>query len=155
VPNAFDVLFLFFDCHVDLEVLLGLLFALELRGTLAPAHFGCAMKWMAPISYRLSPAAISCNALAVPFQSSHVQRPDVVLRVWSGWNASPAPPAVQSMGDAWIRSRRSLAFRAPSAIVQGSYSVLINPAHPDVGQFIVEATTPYSFDARLIKIPGV
>jgi len=73
----------------------------------------------------------------------------------AGWNASPAPPAVQSMGDAWIRSRRSLALRVPSAIVQGSYSVLINPAHPDVGQFVVEATTPYSFDARLIKIPGV
>ncbi len=70
----------------------------------------------------------------------------------AGWNASPAPPAVQSMGDAWIRSRRSLALRVPSAIVQGSYSVLINPAHPDVGQFIVEAATPYSFDARLIKI---
>ncbi|MEJ7760596.1 MAG: RES family NAD+ phosphorylase [Gemmatimonadaceae bacterium] len=73
----------------------------------------------------------------------------------AGWNASPVPPAVQSMGDAWIRSGRSLALRVPSAIVQGSYSVLINPAHPDVGQFIVDAATPYSFDARLIKIPGV
>jgi len=73
----------------------------------------------------------------------------------AGWNTSPAPPAVQSMGDARIRSGRSLALRVPSAIVQGSYSVLINPVHPDVGQFIVDAATPYSFDARLIKIPGV
>lgn len=63
----------------------------------------------------------------------------------AGWNASPAPPDVQAIGDAWIRSGRSLALRVPSAIVQGSYSVLINPAHPDFGQFFLEATTPYSF----------
>jgi RES domain-containing protein len=73
----------------------------------------------------------------------------------AGWNASPVPPGVQAIGDAWIRSGRSLALRVPSAIVQGSYSVLINPSHPDFGQFIVEATTPYSFDARLIRVPGV
>jgi len=72
----------------------------------------------------------------------------------AGWNESPTPPDVQAIGDAWIGSGRSLALRVPSAIVQGSYSVLINPAHPDFGQFILEATTPYSFDARLMKLPG-
>lgn len=73
----------------------------------------------------------------------------------AGWNVSPPPPAVQAVGDAWIRSGRSLALRVPSAIVQGSYLVMINPVHPDFGQFIVGATTPYSFDTRLIKSPGI
>ncbi len=68
----------------------------------------------------------------------------------AGWNTSPVPPSAQAVGDAWIRSGRSAALKVPSAIVQGSYSVIINPDHPFFAKFIVEASTPFSFDPRLL-----
>jgi len=67
------------------------------------------------------------------------------------WNASPVPPSVQAIGNAWIRSGRSAALKVPSAIVQGGYSILINPNHSDFAQFIVEAMAPFSFDSRLLR----
>lgn len=69
------------------------------------------------------------------------------------WNASPVPPSVQAIGDAWIRSLRSAALKVPSAIVQGSYSILINPAYSDFDRFIVEKIAPFSFDPRLLREP--
>jgi RES domain-containing protein len=38
----------------------------------------------------------------------------------------------------------------PSAVVAGSYNVLINPAHPDFAKFRVESSEPFEFDRRLL-----
>ena len=67
------------------------------------------------------------------------------------WNSSPVPPKVQAIGDLWIRSGTSLALRVPSAIVPGSNNVLINPQHPDIAYFAVDAIEPFAFDARLLR----
>jgi RES domain-containing protein len=66
------------------------------------------------------------------------------------WASSPVPPELQAIGDAWIRSSRSLALRVPSAVVQGSYNILINPEHTDFAQFTVESSEPFGFDPRLL-----
>ena len=47
------------------------------------------------------------------------------------WNSSPALPSVQAMGDRWVRKNLSLALLVPSAIVEASNNILINPGHPD------------------------
>lgn len=67
------------------------------------------------------------------------------------WNVSPIPPDVQAVGDAWIRSRRSLALRVPSAIVAGGFNILINPDHPDFRRLTVDSIAPYAFDPRLVR----
>jgi RES domain-containing protein len=67
------------------------------------------------------------------------------------WRAFPVPPEVQAIGDAWVRSGRALALRVPSAIVEGSYNVLINPEHATFSQFVVEARQPFGFDPRLVR----
>jgi RES domain-containing protein len=64
------------------------------------------------------------------------------------WASSPVPPAVQAIGDAWIRSGRSLALRVPSALVDDSHNFLINPEHADFAQFTVESSEPFGFDPR-------
>lgn len=69
------------------------------------------------------------------------------------WNSSPVPPAVQAIGDEWIRSGRSLALRVPSAIVEGSSNVLINPGHPDFASFSVDRIEPFDFDSSLFRRP--
>lgn len=68
-----------------------------------------------------------------------------------GWRSSPVPPEVQAVGDAWIRSGRSLALRVPSAIVRGSSNVLINPTHRDFARFRVESVEAFGFDPRLLR----
>src|SRR5688572_3762498 len=67
------------------------------------------------------------------------------------WNASPVPPDVQAVGDGWIRSGRTPALRVPSAIVDGSYNILINPERPDFAQLAVESSVPFAFDPRLLR----
>ena len=67
------------------------------------------------------------------------------------WDSSPVPPEVQAIGDAWIRSGRSLALRVPSAVVEGSHNILINPEHAGFTQLIVESSVPFAFDPRLLR----
>jgi RES domain-containing protein len=67
------------------------------------------------------------------------------------WRSSPVPPEVQAVGDAWIRSGRSVGLRVPSAIVPGNSNILINPEHPDFARFAVESYEPFSFDPRLLR----
>lgn len=68
-----------------------------------------------------------------------------------GWDSSPVPPEAQAIGDAWIRSGRSLALRVPSAVVEGSYDILINPEHSDFARFVIESSVPFAFDPRLLR----
>ena len=68
----------------------------------------------------------------------------------SRWSASPVPPEVQAIGDAWIRSAKGLALRVPSAVVSGSQNVLINPDHADFRHFCIESQEEFSFDPRLL-----
>ena len=67
------------------------------------------------------------------------------------WSESPVPPEVQAVGDAWVRSGRALAITVPSAIVSGSYNVLINPGHAAYAQLVVESVEPFTFDRRLVR----
>ncbi len=67
------------------------------------------------------------------------------------WTASPVPPDLQAIGDAWARSGRSVALRVPSALVPDSHNILINPEHADFARFVVESTEPFGFDTRLLR----
>lgn len=69
----------------------------------------------------------------------------------SNWNRWPAPPATQAIGDSWTRSKRSVALRVPSAIVEGEWNVLLNPAHTDFFRLVVAASAPFRFDQRLLR----
>jgi RES domain-containing protein len=67
----------------------------------------------------------------------------------SGWRRYPAPVALQRIGDAWIRSARTLLLRVPSAVTLGEYNYLINPSHPDISRLVVRAPVPFLSDRRL------
>ncbi len=67
----------------------------------------------------------------------------------ANWKASPVPPSVQMIGDAWVRSVRSLALRVPSVIVEGGFNYLVNPAHKDARRMTIESITRYEFDPRM------
>jgi hypothetical protein len=39
----------------------------------------------------------------------------------------------------------------PSAIVEGSYNVLINPQRATISELVVESVQPFGFDPRLVR----
>lgn len=56
-------------------------------------------------------------------------------RLPKGWDALPPyRPGVQKLGDAWVKAGRSLALRVPASVLPERFNLLVNPAHPDIGQ---------------------
>jgi RES domain-containing protein len=66
------------------------------------------------------------------------------------WKQFPAPPEMQAIGDDWIKAARSAILCVPSAVVPSAYNFLLNPAHPNFTQVVVEPPEPYEFDPRLV-----
>jgi len=60
-------------------------------------------------------------------------------------------PALRKIGTDWIHVGRSLAMMVPSAVIDGEWNVLINPAHPDAVSIALEEPKPFHFDARMFK----
>ena len=67
----------------------------------------------------------------------------------ASWRNHPPAHESQALGDRWIAEQRSLALRVPSALIDGEFNYLINPAHPDFNRVTISAPAPFVFDARL------
>jgi RES domain-containing protein len=59
--------------------------------------------------------------------------------------------ALAAIGDAWVRSRRSLALEAPSVVAPGDYNVLINPAHPSFDEIVFDDQEKLRLDERILN----
>ena len=60
--------------------------------------------------------------------------------------------ATTAYGDAWAQARRSLALRVRSVVVPLSCNYIINPAHPHMGDTIVEVHGEFRFDERIVRL---
>jgi RES domain-containing protein len=69
----------------------------------------------------------------------------------SDWRSFPYPESTQKIGDDFIRFRKSLILKVPSAVVPGEFNYLINPGHPDFSKIKIVETEPFLFDDRLFK----
>lgn len=67
------------------------------------------------------------------------------------WRSSPAPLAVQGVGDDWVAGGRSAVLRVPSAVIPAEFNYLLNPAHPDFAPITLGPRRRFSFDPRLLK----
>ena len=47
-----------------------------------------------------------------------------------GWRSALNMKPCRRLGDAWLASGNSVALRVPSALVQGEFNCILNPAHP-------------------------
>ncbi|MFL5260614.1 MAG: RES family NAD+ phosphorylase [Hyphomicrobiales bacterium] len=56
----------------------------------------------------------------------------------------------RSIGDRWLDEARHLALIAPSVIVPREKNIVLNPAHPAMGEVKIAVLEPYTFDERLI-----
>ncbi|PWG61853.1 RES family NAD+ phosphorylase [Spiribacter halobius] len=57
----------------------------------------------------------------------------------------------RAFGDNWLDSAETLALEVPSVIVPYGRNVLINPAHPDMGNVPDPEIRPLEWDRRLFK----
>lgn len=72
-------------------------------------------------------------------------------RLPTGWDALPPyRPGVQKIGNAWARSGRSLALRVPASVLPERFNVLMNPAHPDIGQVREVSRARLNWPPRLV-----
>jgi RES domain-containing protein len=72
-------------------------------------------------------------------------------RLPKGWDALPPyRSGVQKIGNAWARSGRSLALRVPASVLPERFNVLVNPAHPDIGQVREVSRARLSWPPRLV-----
>jgi RES domain-containing protein len=71
------------------------------------------------------------------------------LEVPSEWRERPYRDSVRQVGDAWSKSKQSLALRVPSAVCEGECNVLLNPEHPDFAKLHLDQLAPMKLDSRL------
>ena len=67
----------------------------------------------------------------------------------TNWKRRPTPPAVRTIGEAWVSSGRSLILRVPSVIVPTESNYLINILHPDFARLSIGKPQAFRFDPRL------
>ncbi|MGH7708446.1 MAG: RES family NAD+ phosphorylase [Vulcanimicrobiaceae bacterium] len=65
------------------------------------------------------------------------------------WYKSPAPSALQKIGDHWATQCESVALVVPSAVARIENNVLLNPAHPAFARLMIGAPSEIPVDARL------
>jgi len=57
----------------------------------------------------------------------------------------------RSLGDAWLRERKTCLARVPSAIATEAWNYLLNPEHPDAAQVQIVTVTRERYDLRLFR----
>lgn len=68
-----------------------------------------------------------------------------------GWQAYPAPPATQHLGDAWLAAGATPVLRVPSAVVPSEHNYLLNPAHPAFQRLRIGPPRGLQMDPRLVR----
>ncbi|MBI5577365.1 MAG: RES family NAD+ phosphorylase [Deltaproteobacteria bacterium] len=69
---------------------------------------------------------------------------------WRG--SAPYPRRCQTLGDAWVVSKRTAVLAVPSVVVPMERNYLLNPAHPDFRKLVIGKPDIFRFDGRLL--PG-
>lgn len=67
------------------------------------------------------------------------------------WRSSPAPVSLKTMGDTWLKEKRSALLKVPSVVIPEAFNLLLNPLHPDMARIVVGEPEPFSFDERLFR----
>ncbi len=77
-----------------------------------------------------------------------VETPERLPQHWS----SPGPhrPEVQAVGLNWVKSKRALALRVPSAVLPERSNILLNPAHPRFAEVASVASAAFTWPHRLL-----
>ena len=76
---------------------------------------------------------------------------DFRLLEGKNWKNSPPIKLTQTEGDRFVKQKKFLAIKVPSAVVDGDHNILINPEHPDAKHLKIIGIEKFDFDMRLFK----
>ncbi|MEJ7712564.1 MAG: RES domain-containing protein [Pyrinomonadaceae bacterium] len=65
------------------------------------------------------------------------------------WSASPAPLAIQRIGDGWAHESASAVLEVPTSIIPLEKNYLLNPSHADFSRIELGEPQGFVFDGRL------
>ena len=88
------------------------------------------------------------RSIRIDFADSLVEVLDP-RRLPADWRRSPAPAALQRIGDRWAAEGRSAILRVPSALVPDESIFLVNPRHRHFARIRIGRPRPFRFDPRL------
>lgn len=91
-------------------------------------------------------AARAVSALTIPDALIEVIPPKFVPE---RFGPRTAYSLTQTIGDDWLKGKRSVALLVPTAIVPREHNLVLNPAHPDFAKCQWSAFEPIELDSRL------
>jgi RES domain-containing protein len=99
----------------------------------------------------LPPALIPADFCQATFKvpDDDVQVLDMA-KLPANWQEYPEPSRLKIMGDAFLKARKHLLLKVPSAVVTEEFNYLLNPAHSNIGAVTIVDVRPFTFDERLI-----
>jgi RES domain-containing protein len=68
------------------------------------------------------------------------------------WQDSLSPPALATLGDAWVVRGSTAVLKVRSAVVHGEYDYLLNPVHSEFDRIRIHTPEPFLYDARLVAL---
>lgn len=90
-------------------------------------------------------------AIEIRFGSTIRTESVAVSNLPRNWRDYPAPFALASIGERWLREAKTVALSVPSVVVPQERNVIINPAHHDFDRLTVASPEPFSFDPCMWK----
>jgi RES domain-containing protein len=72
-------------------------------------------------------------------------------RLPKNWRSYPATQELQSIGQKWLKNRKSVVLAVPSAIIPQELNYLMNPEHPDFSKARINKPQPFVLDSRMFK----
>ena len=87
--------------------------------------------------------------ISAQIQSDLILKVEDIRLLPKDWSDSPAPIAVQQIGDGWAKSGISAVLEIPTAIIPLEKNYLLNPLHTDFAKIIVGKPETFKFDNRL------
>jgi len=67
------------------------------------------------------------------------------------WFENPPPDSIKQKGDLFIKNKKHLALKVPSAVMPEEYNLLLNPAHPNFNKVKILYSRTLRLDERLLK----
>lgn len=74
-----------------------------------------------------------------------------IKRLPKDWQSYPHSNSTQMIGDKFLKEKKFLVMKVPSATVQGEFNYLINPWHKDFNKIKIHKIENFNFDERLFK----
>ena len=72
-----------------------------------------------------------------------------ILSLPAGDDWKRSPLVSRGLGDEWLRSKRTLLARVPSAIMPNTWNFLLNPEHPEAQEIRIIEIARAEYDPRL------